>query len=126
MACGVEPLVGVVEREGNVDRGAPDQQPVRVDETARGKRTVIGLQAALDDAGQERRSVERSGGRANDKIEAVEQSPALQRARQARGAAPTHPASPQPEREPLTVRARSGSCAKRRALAQKRQHGVWL
>src|ERR1035437_9630158 len=81
MACGVEPLVGVVEREGNVDRGAPDQQPVRVDETARGKRTVIGLQAALDDAGKERRSVERSGGRANDKIEAVEQSPALQRAR---------------------------------------------
>ncbi len=126
MAHGVESLVDVVEREGDVDRGAPDQQPVRVDETTRGKRGVIGNQAALDHAGQERRRVERSGRRANDEIEALEQSPALQRARHARGHDPTHPAPLQHEREPLTVRARSGPRAMRRALAQKRQHGVRL
>src|ERR1035437_6415501 len=91
MACGVEPLVGVVEREGNVDRGAPDQQPVRVDETARGKRTVIGLQAALDDAGQERRSVERSGGAARARSPGPGSRPPAPRLPPARGRAADRP-----------------------------------
>ncbi len=126
MARSVEPLVYMVEREGGVDRGAPDEQPVRVDETARRERTVIGRHATLDDTGQEPRRVERPGGRADDEIEAVEQSPALERARHARRDDSTHPAPLQHEREQLTIRTRSEPRATCCALTQKRQHRVRL
>jgi hypothetical protein len=72
MTRSVEPFVGVVERESDIDRGPPDQQPVRVDEAGSSERRVIGLQTASDDARQKRRTVQCPGGRAKDEIEAFE------------------------------------------------------
>ena len=103
VATDVQPLRGIAEDRVHVDHRPADEHARRVHERARRERPAVGRRAVARDPGDQRRAVDRAGGRADHQIEARRQPVPLQRGRHPCRHDPAHPTALEHQRDPVLV-----------------------